>query len=125
MGLQGTNINGYTTSDFPMNVATDLPSTPFGADSKNVAGNNNLLTLEDSVEWSGPAFSLGAQFMRYRWLEGELPLNNYGSFTTDVLERWLCRFLLEFRPPAHGFSTEDRRKTAPEPRRAISATVFE
>lgn len=86
IGLQGANLNGYSTQAFPTMAITGftgLSMTYAGGYSKNVAQNDGLTTYQDQVAWSKDkhALKLGVDYTRFHWLEGTVPQLNYGAFT--------------------------------------------
>ena len=85
MGIQGTNLNGYTTAGFPsisISGMTGLSTVYQGGYTNNVAQNDHNVTLEDAVTWSTGrhSFKLGVQGTHFNWLLGAMPQNNWGSF---------------------------------------------
>jgi hypothetical protein len=86
MGIQGTNLNGYTTVGFPpitISGITGLSTVYPGGYTNNIAQNDHIVTLEDAVTWSirRHSIQLGIQGMHYNWLLGAVPQTNWGSFS--------------------------------------------
>jgi hypothetical protein len=86
IGLVGVNPNAFSTMGFPavsISGVTGL-SMPFGGGhNKQIAGNDSINTVQDSLIWSHGRHSLkfGGQYQKYQWLEGVVPQNVYGDFT--------------------------------------------
>lgn len=87
IGLQGTNVNGYDAAGFPPVSITGITGLAMqypGAQNKNknLAEDDTILTLSDSVSWwkGRHSVKLGFQFTRYQWLQGAVPPETFGSF---------------------------------------------
>ena len=86
IGLQGVNPNGYQVMGFPAVAISGLTglSLPYdGGHDSNLAQNDGITTVSDGIVWSVGRHGIkaGAQYQAYRWLEGAVPQNVYGSFT--------------------------------------------
>ncbi len=86
LGIQGTNLNGYTTIGFPsmsINGITGLSAAVTGGYSNNVAQDDHIVNVEDAVTWSmgRHTMKLGAQAIHYNWLLGAVPQANWGNFS--------------------------------------------
>jgi len=85
LGIQGTNLNGYTTAGFPtvsVNGITGLSMAYAGGYTNNVAQNDRNYRIEDNLTWSLGKHSLkfGVQGIHYSWLLGTIPQTNWGVF---------------------------------------------
>jgi hypothetical protein len=84
-GIQGTNINGFTSAGFPtinINGYTGLSMTLPGGYSDNVAQNDHTYVLNDGIAWSKGRHNvkLGVDYSHFNWLLGTVPMVNYGTF---------------------------------------------
>jgi hypothetical protein len=85
-GLQGSNLYGYSVAGFPAVSITGLADLSMrypGARDNNLAARNEVWTADDSISWwhGRHSFRLGGQFASYRWFDGSVPQEAYGSFT--------------------------------------------
>jgi hypothetical protein len=86
VGIQGVNPNGYQVMGFPAVSITGLTglSMPYaGGLTNNVAGNDGITTISDSLIWSKGrhSFKVGGQYQDYTWIDGTVPQDVFGAFT--------------------------------------------
>ena len=85
LGIVGVNPNAYSVMGFPtatISGLTGLSMVYGGGYSKNVAGDDSINTLQDSLTWSvgHHSLKLGGQYQAYHWLDGAVPQNVFGNF---------------------------------------------
>ena len=86
LGIVGVNPNSYSVMGFPtatISGLTGLSMVYGGGYNNNIAGNDSINTLQDSITWSHGHHSLkvGGQYQDYHWLDGIVPQNVFGDFT--------------------------------------------
>jgi hypothetical protein len=86
LGIIGVNPNAYSVMGFPTATVSGLTGLSMvygGGYNQNVAGDDSINTLQDSLTWSRGHHSLklGGQYQAYHWLNGAVPQNVFGDFT--------------------------------------------
>lgn len=86
VGLQGVNPQGFSSVGFPaiyISGLTGLYMTYPGGENKDMAANDGVVSIEDSVTWSTGrhTFKAGVQHLRLSWKDGAVPQTVYGAFT--------------------------------------------